>query len=228
MSGFDIQYASWDQLPAEFREGLGSMIDGTPEEAHEFYRLYFYWFFVPHEMGHLLRQHFGTDGYRHGSYWSEEQDVNDFAVAYWRHLGCDRRLDEVGAFAKRALAVLPDPVPAGTEPQAFLDANFETVVAQPQVYGYFQFSMIAESLEKTLDFVPTIRRCIWEDAVDAGATPDLDYPRIHEDLPREIVADLVPVLEQHAIDVPPVGVIKEFAPHLSFVVRRDESGPPEP
>lgn len=220
MTAFDIQYASWDQLPPEFRETLARMIDGTPEKAHDFYALYFYWFFVPHEMGHLLRQHLGTDGYRDGAVWREEQDVNDFAVAYWRHLGSDRRLDEVGAIAERALSVLPNPVPDGTDPQVFFDANIDTLVTQPQTYGYFQFSFIARSLEKTLDFVPTVRRCIWEHATESSATPDLDYPQIHPDLPREIVADLVPVLEGHAIDVPPVGVVREFAPQLSFVVRR--------
>lgn len=221
MARFDIQYASWDQLPPDFQETLAGLIDGTLEQAHEFYRLYFYWFFVPHEMGHVLRQHLGTDTYRHGGYWREEQDVNDFAVAYWRHVGCDRWLDEVGAIAERALSVLPDPVPDGTDPQEFFDENIETLVPQPRIYGYFQFSFIARSLSKTLDFVPTLRRCIWERAAESEAQPDLDYRRIHADLPREIIGDLVPILEDHAIDVPPVGVVKAFSPQLSFVVRHE-------
>lgn len=221
MARYSICYATWDQLPPGFRDDLARIVGGDLEEAEDFYRLYFYWYNVAHELGHILRGHLGTDTYRHGEYWREEQEVNDFAVALWRHAGCERRLERVAGYAERALSGLPDPVPPGMDPKAYFDANIEVLVPRPPVYAFFQFTFVRRSLAQPLEFLPTLRKCIWPDAVESDLAAELNHPELHEDLPREIVGDLLPFLNGYGVATPAVDAVKTFSPRLNYVVRHE-------
>jgi len=64
---------------------------GTDDWVREFYTHYTIWNGTVHEMGHILRWHYGTESSDRDP-WAEETAVNDLAVAYWRARGETERL----------------------------------------------------------------------------------------------------------------------------------------
>lgn len=136
MSEYDLYYTSWEDIPNEFQTPFIEMMSGSTARARDFYQLCFYWFNIAHEMAHVLKLEYGTSSYRSGDFWQEEQDCNDFAVAYWRHNRQERRLQTLSELLSEALSHLPDPVPADAKPPAFFNENYAALGKQPAHYAY--------------------------------------------------------------------------------------------
>ncbi|GAA0086388.1 hypothetical protein UT300007_28280 [Clostridium sp. CTA-7] len=114
------------------------------KNIQENFDLYFHWYNIIHELGHILISHRGLSF----SNADEEQFVNDFAVAYWMEVDKHSNLLKVKDIVTNALKKIPRPI---GEDIYFLDyfrenwGNFEMSVA---MYGFFQMACVASSLSR--------------------------------------------------------------------------------
>lgn len=212
-----LHYALWDGLPAEVRAVFADLMGGDPEMARDFYRLYFYWFNVAHEMAHVLIAKYGAETLSPGSAWQEEQAVNDFAAAYWRHRGQGDRLRRLGKLVEGALSRMVDPVPPGQSAEAFFDQNYLQLAQNPQHYGFFQFSFVQAALGKQMDLYTALHTLICPDAVLATPQQRLQYFEIDDQLPAAIIQDLRDCLKPFGVLLPPVAVRADAGSMIQYV-----------
>jgi hypothetical protein len=175
-------------------------------------------------MAHILKLEYGTSRYLSGDFWQEEQDCNDFAVAYWRYNRQESRLQTLSKLMSEALSHLPDPVPADARPQAFFNENYEELTKQPAEYAHFQFSFVKNALKEKMDLITVLRTRIHPDARPAVHRLHFDYEEMDAALPPRVVEDLRRVIAPFGVTLPSINVIKEFYPMLQFVVPEEERG----
>ena len=147
----EIQTGSYQAAPLKQREMLSQLFG---ENAESKYELYFHWYNLIHELGHCVMM-FNSGARPHPA--EEEQLVNNFAVAYWRHYGEPGKLDALSALVPSVLSRLVSPVRDGS---GYMDyakdkwgqGEFFTF----NNYGWFQFSSVQaaishpQSLEQAL------------------------------------------------------------------------------
>lgn len=135
----------WENASPADRETLSALFG--EERLPTDYPLYFYWFNVVHELGHVLMRQYAEMLL---SREAEEQLVTDFAVAYWRAYG---EPDKLAALEELVTRVLPRFHNPDTENLGFLayaaahwdDRTFFTF----NNYGWFQFHCTADALCRT-------------------------------------------------------------------------------
>jgi len=108
--------------------------------GEDFFRKTFNWFLVIHELGHYVQSVKGSET---DDFYNGEKEANDIAVAYWKNAN-RTELDAYKEMLENILAILP--VPEDTSSQYF-NANYDSLGAIPEVYGYFQFTFILQSYE---------------------------------------------------------------------------------
>jgi hypothetical protein len=210
-----LQFAAWDDLPADTREVFVhvSPRDGTGGAA--FYRLYFYWYNIAHEVGHILRgqYHMMTQDPH-----AEEVACNAFAVAYWRARGEHARRAGLQERLRVALSTLDDPVPAGEDRKGYFLQHYRELGQTPYAYGHYQFGMVLEQLGREAPFVDTLREVIHPAAAAPSPVASDGYLALALDaaLPSRIVAGMRTWLATAEVTVPAVDLVCRFAPALQF------------
>lgn len=153
-----VHASRWSEMPPEI-QGMLSMwaakgklgLDAKGQFGEVFNSL-----LVPHELGHFASDFNGRS--KGQSFWDGEVYANRVAIAFWRAEIGDKalaaRLDNYNRF----LDELPNPVPAGKEPRAWFEANYEALGNDAQAYGWYQglFMREARALSKTDEFCTII------------------------------------------------------------------------
>ena len=129
---------------------------GTPEQQMGFrqlfgeevqYRfdLYFHWYNLIHELGHILVSQSNlklTD-------IQEEMFVNEFAVSYYRYVGENPRLYDLQRILQEIIDQMPAPMPAGESFLEYYTRIWNTAeLMQVMTYGYFQLNSVLEAMKK--------------------------------------------------------------------------------
>lgn len=180
MKNIRLQYSVWADLPADFQALFTQWNGGEPAHGQTFYELYFYWFDIPHEMAHVLRERYGaTDPHR----WRDEVAVNTFAVAYWQARGESERLRKLHMLVNQVLSQLQDPTPPGADQADYFDQNYLELAQNPPAFGFYHFSMVLAALNRPLDWQQALRTLITPEAKDAAPLTRQPYPAITVDLP---------------------------------------------
>jgi len=122
-------------------------VSGSTGDAKVLAGMFFYGFFLPHEIGHAFQQHTGAVSENN---YDGEYKANEFAVAYWRSKGKKKELDKCLQLAKTALANLKNPIPDGVDKEKYLTEHYNELLKDPYKYGYIQFSQIVNILENKL------------------------------------------------------------------------------
>ncbi|MES2417147.1 MAG: hypothetical protein V4541_03110 [Bacteroidota bacterium] len=125
-------------------ESFLTEITGSKESGQQAGALFFYGFFLPHEIGHGL--HFQTDNVPKNNYDSE-YEANEIAVSYWRSKGKQKELQQCYVLAKKILSQLKNPIPENTDEKEYITAHYKELMNDPYKYGYIQFSQIVKILE---------------------------------------------------------------------------------
>lgn len=115
------------------------------EDIQYRFDLYFHWYNIVHEAGHILveQQKKVMSGVE------EEMYVNRFAVAYYRFIGEDKRLAELEKMLEGILASMPPVVPEGENFEGFYESIWNTEqINNVMIYGYFQLRSVMEALRK--------------------------------------------------------------------------------
>ena len=210
-----LQYARWEDLPDGDQGVFTSMMGGDPQRGREFYQLYFYWYNIAHEVGHVLRTMYGRWT---GNNWEEENAVNQLAVAYWRAKGETERLMTLETTLRRALSNLPDPVPPHEDRATYLNQHLQEVSNNPAAYAHYQFNMVLAALTHPLEFSTALRQWISPDANDGTTIPlSPDYP-LDEELPHRTVYDLRKTMTAYSLYLPDIQIACLYSPALQFVI----------
>lgn len=110
--------------------------------------LYFHWYNLVHEVGHCIVEKYG----KHMSKVEEEMYVNEFAVAYYRHVGEINRLSKLERILKEIIDKVPSPVPQGQTFTSYFESIWGTeAINNVMTYGFFQLNSVLEAMKKDKD-----------------------------------------------------------------------------
>ncbi len=142
----------------------GQYEHGTREQQQEYqmllgkdntqykFDLYFHWYNIIHELGHCIIdvQNINLSNVQ------EEMFANEFAVAYWKYIGCDAQISELENMLKEILTGMPSPVPDDIHFLEYYQSIWGTeVLNSVMLYGYFQLKSVLTAIEhnKSLETV---------------------------------------------------------------------------
>ena len=140
------------ELGTEEQQTAYKQLFGEESVQYKF-DLYFHWYNIVHELGHCVleaRKITATDV-------QAEMFVNEFAVSYWRQVGCGERIEELREMLEHILQDVPSPVPEGEAFEAYFEKIWETdALDDVNVYGYFQFRSVLEAMKYNMSFAKTV------------------------------------------------------------------------
>lgn len=144
---FDISLPTWAQLSPEYRQTFDRWVRlaGTGMDAPAFFADTFNWALVVHEVGHAISaERFRT--FSALGAFREEELANRLMVA-WCHAqpGQRERLDRIGRTWEALYEKLPSPLPAGAQPRAWFEREYDKLTENPDAYGWFQYRWMAQA-----------------------------------------------------------------------------------
>ena len=138
--GYTIFSGRYENGTQEQQIGYNQMFGS--DNIQEKFDLYFHWFNIIHEIGHIIIdiQNIDMDNV------DEEFFVNNFAVTYWRSVDNCNNLRKVKCMIDDILKCMPSPIPQGTSFNDFFKSIWGTEqMNSVMMYGYFQISCVAEA-----------------------------------------------------------------------------------
>lgn len=139
----------WAELPAPLQAMLEAWgadgplgLSGEQQFADIFNSL-----LVPHELGHYLQHVSGR--YRTLDLWEGEVEANRIAIAFWSLDPAEaaRLPDRIENFAG-FLGKIPSPVPEGSQPRDYFNANYEALGQDAEAYGWYQGAFMRTAWEE--------------------------------------------------------------------------------
>jgi len=171
------------------------------EYAKERFELYFQWYNILHETGHVIVW-FNSD--KKPYIVDEEQLVNDFAVAFWTYYGEEKKLDDLEFIVSYALENIVRPADESTTHLDFARANWgKSDFFTFNNYGWFQFSCVNKSLSETKSLESVLTEMGVKN-ITIQPQQTLSYPFIGENTTEEIIGDAVSVLREWGAVIPDV------------------------
>ncbi len=189
-------------------------MENQVQKARNFFELYFYWFNIAHQCGHILRKYHGTIS---ESRWVDEDATNQFAVAYWHAFGETARLEELAHLISDARRLLPNPILPDQDPSTYFDAHYEEFTSNLPAQTYLQFTWVMHALDEAPEFSQVLRSQMTEEALAVEPAPPLSYPEIQVGLPLRIIPDMRQMLARYRVRLPEVAVICAPSPEIQFV-----------
>lgn len=116
----------------EEQQNSYKMLFGEDNIQYKF-DLYFHWYNILHELGHCVVdvQKISMTNVQ------EEMFANEFAVAYWKHIGKETQLKELEQILKEIIAHIPSPVPNGIGFVEYYESIWGTeALTDVMTYGY--------------------------------------------------------------------------------------------
>lgn len=213
----EIHTGSYCAAPTE-QKGMLRRLFG--ENAESKYELYFHWYNLIHELGHCVMM-FNSDARPHPA--EEEQLVNNFAVAYWRHYGELEKLEALTSLVREILPKFasPDPDCAGYMEYAKRNWEQESFFTFNS-YGWFQFSSVQAALSQPLSLEQALSE-MFPFQGPPFKKKTLVYP-LQEGSAAKIVSDAVAILAGNGVLLPkkiPVILTDDVNCHKFFSQRMD-------
>lgn len=174
--------------------------------------LYFHWYNLIHELGHIVRSEAGI-GYVGTTPVMEEKLVNDFAVAYWRQYGSRSRFQHFRRIVSMALSRTTHTC----RPDQLLDfygplPSFQKACQTALEYGFIQFALVRQSLHDIRhDFAVELRQ---QGFVLQPPRTIAPMPAAAEDEPMQVIVDqAISRLGSLGINLPEVRVFPHYNPN---------------
>lgn len=185
--------------------------------ARERFETYFHWYNLLHELGHGIMC-FNADVRPHPI--SEEQIVNDFAVAYWLIYGENTKINFLDKIISNALENITCPAPSGVSHIEYAYEKWNTEDFHNfNNYGWFQFSCVKDSLRKRKNLEIVLTQMGVKN-IKVQPKKTFIYPVIYENVVREIIDDAVSVLRKWGVKLPDTYVTFDSDPnkHMCNVI----------
>ena len=181
--------------PKEQQEMIQNLF-GT--DAAYKYEIYFHWYNVIHELGHAI-MNFNCAQRPHPA--EEEQLVNNFANAYWKHYGELEKLEEVAEIVKDTLSkfVVPDQKNVGYMEYAKENWGTDGFFTFNN-YGWFQYNSVLTAMEEAQNLEHVLHE-MCGNKLCTQKTEMLKYT-VSDDMPMLIVTDAVKNLRKWGVCLP--------------------------
>ena len=180
--------------PPEDREMLKGLFG---EEAEYDYEIYFHWYNVIHELGHAILR-FNLPELPHPA--DEEQLVNNFAVAYWRHYGEKEKLENLQSIVCETLQRFSAPTQDKSYIQ-FAKENWDTdELSSFNNYGWFQFSCVNAAILNPLSLDEVLREMCACEVIPQR--PEITQYDICEEMPIRIISDAMNIMKTWGMQLP--------------------------
>lgn len=166
------------------------------ENAEYRYEVYFHWYNVIHELGHAIMM-FNQPERPHPA--QEEQLVNDFAVAYWRHYGEEDKLRELSGIVEDALSRLAAPSQDGHLEYAEKNWGTDAFITF-ESYGWFQFSCVQSALSGHMSLEQALARMSPFPVIHQESMT-LPYA-VNEGIAQSVVTEAIRILTSWGITLP--------------------------
>lgn len=145
--GYEIISGKYETGTTEQKIGFDQLFG--EEDVQERFDLYFHWYNIIHEVGHVLldNNRVDMDGVQ------EELWVNSFAVAYWEEVDKKNNLIKVKEIINDIIKDIPTPVPRESSFKDFFSKIWGSeIMNNVMMYGYFQLSCVLEAfnIDKSL------------------------------------------------------------------------------
>ena len=171
------------------------------ENSQERFNVYFNWYNIVHEVGHIIDRHYGRNVMENGLL-EAELFANAFAVAFWAHYGDEETFNLLKELVPYAVENFERPV-SENEGIAEVASLFEAGELDFTFnnYGWFQFSLVNFVLEEKQDLESLL--------IDAGLEfvnlppkRTLEFSSIGEEAIPEILVEVFTALLEWGIEMP--------------------------
>ena len=126
------------------------------ENAEYNYELYFHWYNVLHELGHAIMM-FNASSRPHPA--EEEQLVNNFAYAYWRYYGEQKKLNELCSIVDETILKFTAPTHNNESYMDYAKNMWGTEeLSTFNNYGWFQFSSVQAAITEAPNLEQALNR----------------------------------------------------------------------
>lgn len=193
----------WDKGSEDTKQPFISLFSDE-YNAGEFHRIYFQWYNIIHEFGHILRCHqYGieVDWSKGGA--SEEKAVNDFAVAYWKRFGESSKLEFIMDRINIILKRISNPVPKEEEFLDYFNNHFAEATSKVALYSFLQFTCVKRAFDSSETLCEVLNRfgIINNDICEK----ELIYTNGYH--PQTIIDDCCKILSEMGVKTPNVEVV---------------------
>lgn len=189
----EIVTGQYQMATAEERAMLHQLFGAQAERDYE---IYFHWHNLLHEIGHAIMM-FHALQRPHPMH--EEQLVNDFALAYWRHYGEDEKILMLSELVRRAVGRFT--APTAMDYMDYAVANWRNPAFYSfDQYGWFQFSCVEKSITQKRSLAQVLEQM----GVCVQTQPEretLSY-EINADMARRVVTDAARNLKTWGVLLP--------------------------
>lgn len=169
-------------------------------DAEYKYEIYFHWYNVIHELGHVI-MNFNCTERPHPA--EEEQLVNNFAYAYWKYYGELDKLEEVNEIVNDTISkfVVPDQKNVG-----YMEYAKENWGAYDfftfNNYGWFQYNSVLAAMSGTQNLEQVLKK-MCGDKIFPQKTEMLKYT-VSVEMPIQIVSDAAKKLKEWGVCLPEI------------------------
>ena len=133
-------------------QGGYQMLFGQENIQYKF-DLYFHFYNVVHEFGHCIVDMQGIKMDK----VEEEMYVNSLAVAYWRFVGCEDKIDELRTILVETIEKVPSPIPNGLSFKEFFQKIWGTEqLNNVMLYGFFQLKSVLIAMDTEKEFLDVL------------------------------------------------------------------------
>lgn len=126
-----ISLPIWRQVMAPQKQSF-YQLSGSEGEGPFVFGLFFNGFYLPHELGHALQSAVKK---RDSSLYTNEYFANVIAILYWRDAKKTKELEQCYQYARKFVAQLKNPVPAGEDPVMYFNTHNNELGADPHKYA---------------------------------------------------------------------------------------------
>lgn len=141
------------ELGTEEQQAGYKMLFGEDNIQYKF-DLYFHWYNIVHELGHCV---IDVQNIRMSKV-QEEMFANEFAVAYWKYIGEEKRMKELENILKDIISHMISPLPSGTGFVEYYESIWGTeLLNNVMLYGYFQLYSVLEAIKCNKDFQTVLK-----------------------------------------------------------------------
>ncbi len=168
------------------------------EDAEYNYEIYFHWYNVLHELGHAIMM-FNASSRPHPA--DEEQLVNNFAYAYWKHYGEREKLNKLCSIVGETIQKLTVPT---CNNENYLDYAKNAWGTEELFsfnnYGWFQFSSVQAAITEAPNLEQALNR-MCSAKVSPKKIETLKYD-VCDQMASRVVADAVRLMKNWGILLP--------------------------
>lgn len=168
------------------------------EDAEYNYEIYFHWYNVLHELGHAIMM-FNASSRPHPA--EEEQLVNNFAYAYWKHYGEQQKINELHSIVDETIQKFTVPTCNG---EFYLD-YVKNVWGTKELYsfnnyGWFQFSSVQAAITEAPNLEQVLNR-MCSTKVFPQKFKTLKY-EVCDQMASQVIADAVRLMKDWGVLLP--------------------------